>query len=111
MKSSFAPARCRATTSSRLSQSARRTRPSATPSPPEIASLSGKDAFNVYKLLHALAALGLVKARVASDAPTLDFADAGVADASEAWAAETPTAPEPPAVPPPVTTATRSAFD
>jgi len=33
----------------------------------EIASLSGKDAFNVYKLLHALTVLGLLKPRVTTE--------------------------------------------
>src|SRR5436853_2235403 len=44
----------------------------------EIASLSGKDAFNVYKLLHALSLLGVVKAAGIT-------APEAVADASEAW--------------------------
>src|SRR5205085_3652209 len=60
----------------------------------EIASLSGKDAFNVYKLLHALSLLGLVKARAKTPAEDFGFATEGVADASEAWDA-------PQAIPPP----------
>jgi Domain of unknown function (DUF4388) len=69
----------------------------------EIASLSGKDAFNVYKLLHALALLGIVKS-----APAEDLAIAGVADASDAWATPEPK-PEP--VPVPIAAPPRSAFD
>ncbi len=39
----------------------------------EIASLSGKDAFNVYKLLHALTLLGLLKPEAKSEAlPSLE---------------------------------------
>ena len=73
----------------------------------EIASLSGKDAFNVYKLLHALALLGIVKGAGSAEieqAPADDLAAAGVADASDAWAAPQP---EPEPIAPPV----RSAFD
>lgn len=50
----------------------------------EVASASGKDAFNVYKLLHALATLGiLTKPQVT---PEFSFATGDVAaDASDVW--------------------------
>ncbi|HVE72460.1 MAG TPA: DUF4388 domain-containing protein [Thermoanaerobaculia bacterium] len=50
----------------------------------EVASSSGKDAFNVYKLLHALATLGiLIKPQVT---PEFSFTTADIAaDASDAW--------------------------
>ena len=50
----------------------------------EVAAASGKDAFNVYKLLHALATLGiLTKPQVT---PEFSFAtDDVAADASDAW--------------------------
>jgi hypothetical protein len=59
----------------------------------EIANLSGKDAFNVYKLLEALRVLGLLqrseKSQVSSEVPSFaasdDFASAGVTDAADAW--------------------------
>jgi septal ring-binding cell division protein DamX len=48
----------------------------------EVAAASGKDAFNVYKLLEALRLLGLIeKAQASLD----DFASAGVSDAADAW--------------------------
>ncbi len=57
----------------------------------EVASSSGKDAFNVYKLLHALATLGILRKPQAS----LEFSFATediAADASDAWdLQETPT--------------------
>jgi septal ring-binding cell division protein DamX len=49
----------------------------------EVAASSGKDAFNVYKLLLALATLGiLTKPQVT---PEFSFADDIAADASDAW--------------------------
>jgi septal ring-binding cell division protein DamX len=49
----------------------------------EVASASGKDAFNVYKLLHALATLGILeKAQVT---PEFSMTEGSVADASDAW--------------------------
>ena len=65
----------------------------------DVAAASGSDAFNVYKLLEALRALGLVTRmeRTYGGGPELafdDFASAGVADASDAWAAPEPE-PEP----------------
>jgi cytoskeletal protein RodZ len=53
----------------------------------EIASLSGKDAFNVYKLLHALTLLGLAKPQAAThiSADDFGFETAGVADAADVW--------------------------
>lgn len=63
----------------------------------EVASASGRDAFNVYKLLHALATLGILSAK-----PQVthefslddDFASAGLADASDMWS-EAPAKEEP----------------
>lgn len=53
----------------------------------DVAAASGKDAFNVYKLLEALRALGLLtKAQAFSQVSTFDdFEQAGVADAADAW--------------------------
>ena len=49
----------------------------------EVASASGRDAFNVYKLLQALATLGILhKAQVT---PEFSFGDDIAADASDAW--------------------------
>lgn len=63
----------------------------------DVASASGKDPFNVYKLLHALATLGLLeRAQKPQEVPEVsidDFAAAGVADAADMWDVE-PT-PEP----------------
>lgn len=59
----------------------------------EIAVAAGTDAFNVYKLLHALAALGiLTRAEKVKEEPQFsldDFASAGVADAADVWAQPT----------------------
>ena len=49
----------------------------------EVASSTGKDVFNTYKLLEALRVLGLLKKEVRPD--ELGFASLGVADASESW--------------------------
>ena len=67
----------------------------------EIAGVSGKDTFNVYKLLEALRVLGLVEKRDAAMRFD-DFAAVGAADAADAWAVEdapaaAPPSPEPPA--------------
>jgi cell division septation protein DedD len=55
----------------------------------EVATTSGRDTFNVYKLLHALATLGVLKQSVKLQAdPEFsldDFASAGVADAADVW--------------------------
>src|SRR5260221_1179781 len=53
----------------------------------DVAAASGKDAFNVYKLLEALRALGLLsKSQAFSHLSSFDdFAHAGVADAADAW--------------------------
>jgi hypothetical protein len=61
----------------------------------EVAGASGKDIFNVYKLLEALRVLGLVEkgAGIASRSPYDDFAAVGAADATDAWTLED----EPPA--------------
>jgi len=81
----------------------------------DVVMASQKDAFNVYKLLEALRALGLVakieRTRGAAEVSLDDFEAAGVADASDAWAADhtpqfdlddTPAIEEaPPAAPPP----------
>jgi hypothetical protein len=60
----------------------------------EIASASGKDAFNVYKLLHALATLGLLEKRTRGGSD-YSFATEGVADAADAWEAPVPEEPVP----------------
>jgi hypothetical protein len=66
----------------------------------DVAASSGKDAFNVYKLIEALRALGLVtRVERTHGAPELafdDFESAGVSDASDAWA---PSGPEPDVAP------------
>jgi len=54
----------------------------------EVASASGRDAFNVYKLLHALVTLGILTAKPQVKPEFSlddDFASAGVADASDMW--------------------------
>jgi hypothetical protein len=55
----------------------------------EVATASGRDTFNVYKLLHALATLGvLTRSAKAQGDPQFsldDFAAAGVADAADVW--------------------------
>ncbi|MGH6692805.1 MAG: hypothetical protein ACREF4_19220, partial [Gammaproteobacteria bacterium] len=59
----------------------------------EVASASGQDAFNSFKLLHALALLGILKRKsLAAPVPVSvdSFEAAGVADASEAWTGEMP---------------------
>jgi hypothetical protein len=75
----------------------------------EVAGISGKDAFNVYKLLEALRVLGLVEKRESSMRFD-DFASVGAADAADAFAMEDvpaaaappPPSPEPPAPVPPM---------
>lgn len=60
----------------------------------EIAAASGRDAFNVYKLLHAFVTLGILEHKPqASHQLSMadDFAAAGVADAADSWD-ETPLA-------------------
>jgi hypothetical protein len=64
----------------------------------EVATTSGKDAFNVYKLLHALATLGILTpvaipqgdSQLSPQFSTDDFGGAGVADAADIWS-EPPT--------------------
>lgn len=55
----------------------------------EVASSSGRDAFNVYKLLQALITLGILgesaKPQVTPEVSLDDFASAGVADAADLW--------------------------
>jgi hypothetical protein len=53
-----------------------------------VATASGRDTFNVYKLLHALATLGVlspVGGAHAANSFDEDFASAGVADAADVW--------------------------
>jgi hypothetical protein len=58
----------------------------------EIAGVSGKDTFNVYKLLEALRVLGIVEKHDA--AMTFDdFAKVGAADAADAWSMDEEPAP------------------
>ena len=66
----------------------------------EVAGVSGKDTFNVYKLLEALRVLGLVEKRD-SAMRFDDFAKVGAADASDAWTLEDASAPLPAASEPP----------
>jgi hypothetical protein len=88
----------------------------------DVAAASGKDAFNVYKLLEALRVLGLLTkaqgtSQVLSGDAHHDFAGVGVADAADAWQSDakfdlddepaSPLSPAPPATPEP----TMSAFD
>lgn len=60
----------------------------------EIVSRSGKDAFNVYKLLEALRLLGLIERRDKPEetlqVPLDEFAQYGAADAADAWPVENP---------------------
>jgi hypothetical protein len=55
----------------------------------EVATASGRDTFNVYKLLHALSTLGvltqLAKPKEEPQFSLDDFAGAGVADAADMW--------------------------
>jgi hypothetical protein len=55
----------------------------------QVATASGRDTFNVYKLLHAMATLGILsRAPKAQEEPQFsldDFASAGVADAADLW--------------------------
>jgi hypothetical protein len=50
-----------------------------------VATASGRDTFNVYKLLHALATLGVLRPAAAQQFALDDFASAGVADAADVW--------------------------
>lgn len=60
-----------------------------TASASEIATASGRDTFNAYKLLQALATLGVIrrteKPRVDPQFSMDDFASVGVADAADMW--------------------------
>src|SRR5687768_16098577 len=60
-----------------------------TSSASEIATASGRDTFNAYKLLQALATLGIIKRaakpQVDSQFALDDFASVGVADAADMW--------------------------
>jgi cytoskeletal protein RodZ len=56
----------------------------------DIATASGRDTFNVYKLLHALATLGVLARAPKAQAGSQfslddDFASVGVADAADSW--------------------------
>lgn len=79
----------------------------------EVAAASGKDAFNVYKLLHAMNVLGLLtvadKAQASpqvslGSADDFDFGSGAVADAADAWGAPTAADAEP--EPEPLTSST-----
>ncbi len=68
-----------------------------TKSASEVASASGRDAFNVYKLLHALATLGILtsKPQVTPEFSLDDeFSTAGLADASDMWNEPSPHEPK-----------------
>jgi hypothetical protein len=74
----------------------------------EVAGASGKDVFNVYKLLEAMRLLGLVEKRGAVAGAAMnfdDFAAVGAADATDAWKLEDDTPPPPALEPPPAETA------
>lgn len=74
----------------------------------DVATLSGKDTFNVYKLLEALAVLGILRRveqkpqvtpEFSLDDDYSSFANAGMADAADMWAdVATPAAPPQPIV-------------
>src|SRR5215212_1834242 len=55
----------------------------------EVVTASGRDAFNAYKLMHALATLGIIRrVEKPQEQPQFsldDFATAGVADAADMW--------------------------
>jgi len=78
----------------------------------EVAGASGKDTFNVYKLLEALRLLGLVEKRGAAAKPAYDeFAAVGAADAADAWTLDDQPAETTAIVEPPVTPAPMPAWD
>jgi hypothetical protein len=90
----------------------------------EIATASGRDTFNVYKLLNALATLGILrqdgKAPATSELSIEDMSTAGVADAADVWnvppspSFELESIPEPPprvSSAPAAVSKTRSAWD
>ncbi len=56
----------------------------------DVATASGGETFNVYKLMHALAILGILKRREGQQFSLDDFAAAGVADASDMWSEPEP---------------------
>lgn len=68
-----------------------------TQSAAEVATSSGRDTFNVYKLLHAMATLGIVRrVEKPKESPQFsldDFAAAGVADAADMWSDPQPETP------------------
>ena len=63
----------------------------------EVATSSGRDAFNVYKLLHALATLGVIRRGAKPQGQPQfsldDFSSAGVADAADMWSEPEPAQP------------------
>lgn len=65
-----------------------------TKSAAEVASASGRDAFNVYKLLHAFATLGILTSTKPKVTPEFslddEFSSAGLADASDMWSDAAP---------------------
>lgn len=60
----------------------------------EVASASGKDAFNVYKLLHAFATLGILTSSKPQVTPEFSLDDDVVTDAADTWQLDTPAQPE-----------------
>jgi septal ring-binding cell division protein DamX len=70
-----------------------------TSSASEVATASGRDTFNAYKLLHALATLGIIqrveKPKVDSQFALDDFSSVGVADAADMWSEPAVAAPAP----------------
>jgi hypothetical protein len=70
----------------------------------EVVAVSGKDAFNVYKLLHALMLVGVLSRRskpkvsgevFGDDEPVDEFASVAVSDAADLWPTQPAAQPEP----------------
>lgn len=56
----------------------------------DVATASGGDTFNVYKLMHALALLGILRRSAQPQLSLDDFAATGVADAADMWSEPEP---------------------